>query len=82
MVDSKSEHLTKRELEILELLVSGDSTKQIASKLGITFKTAASHRASIMGKMGVHETASLVREAILSGLVPLQWPNNNLTAGC
>ena len=63
------EHLTTREVEVLKCLVSGDSTKQIAGRLGISFKTAATHRASLMSKMGVHKSASLVREALRFGLV-------------
>ncbi len=61
--------LSKRELEVLALMVKGKSSKQIAAHLGISFKTAVTHRASIMSKMDVHETASVVREAIRRGLV-------------
>jgi DNA-binding NarL/FixJ family response regulator len=50
-------------------MVAGRSSKQIAAELGISFKTAVTHRASIMGKLNVHEVASVVREAIRLGLV-------------
>ena len=80
-MDQTSEHLTKREHEILELIVYGCTTKLIASKLGISIKTAAAHRANIMSKLGVHDTASLVRKAILSGLVVLQ-ADKQLEGGC
>jgi DNA-binding NarL/FixJ family response regulator len=60
--------LSKRERQVLALMVAGRSSKQIAAELGISFKTAVTHRASIMGKMEVHEIASVVREAIRRGL--------------
>lgn len=61
--------LTPRETEVLRLIVNGKSSKEIASALGISFKTAVTHRASIMSKLNVHEVASVVREAIERGLV-------------
>jgi DNA-binding CsgD family transcriptional regulator len=60
--------LSKREREVLQLMVAGKSSKQIAVALGISFKTAVTHRASIMSKLSVHEVASVVREAIRLGL--------------
>jgi DNA-binding CsgD family transcriptional regulator len=62
------DRLSKRERQVLALIVAGKSSKQIAADLGISFKTAVTHRASIMGKMDVHEIASVVREAIRHGL--------------
>ncbi|HEY2013560.1 MAG TPA: LuxR C-terminal-related transcriptional regulator [Bryobacteraceae bacterium] len=61
--------LSKRETEVLALMVAGKTSKEIAAQLGISFKTAVTHRANIMSKMNVHETASVVREAIRRGLV-------------
>lgn len=61
--------LSKREAQVLTLIVEGKSSKEIAAALGISFKTAVTHRASIMSKIDVHEIASLVREAIYRGLV-------------
>jgi DNA-binding CsgD family transcriptional regulator len=60
--------LSKRERQVLALIVAGKTSKQVAAELGISFKTAVTHRASIMGKLDVHETASAVREAIRRGL--------------
>jgi DNA-binding CsgD family transcriptional regulator len=60
--------LSKREQQVLALMVAGKTSKQIAVELGISFKTAVTHRASIMSKMEVHEVASVVREAIRRGL--------------
>lgn len=61
--------LSKRELQVLALMVAGKSSKEMAAELGISFKTAMTHRANIMAKLNVHETASVVREAIRRGLV-------------
>ena len=61
--------LSKREHQVLSLIVAGKSSKEIAAELGISFKTAVTHRASIMSKLDVHEIASVVREAIRRGLV-------------
>ncbi len=61
--------LSRREHQVLTLIVAGKSSKEIAAELGISFKTAVTHRASIMSKLDVHEIASVVREAIRRGLV-------------
>jgi DNA-binding NarL/FixJ family response regulator len=61
--------LTLREREVLQLIAEGQRTKQIAERLGISVKTAESHRTRIMTKLDVHETATLVRYAIRRGLV-------------
>jgi DNA-binding NarL/FixJ family response regulator len=61
--------LTEREREVLALIAEGLSSKQIAARLGHSPKTAETHRASMMRKLGVHKTSSLVRIAIREGLV-------------
>jgi len=61
--------LTERERQVLVLIAEGKSTKEAASKLGISYKTADSHRSRILEKLGVHETASMVRYAIRAGLI-------------
>lgn len=61
--------LTAREVQVLALVAEGHSTKETAVLLGISYKTADSHRSRIMEKLGVHETASLVRYAIRQGIV-------------
>jgi DNA-binding NarL/FixJ family response regulator len=62
-------HLTDREREVLQLISEGRTTKEVASALGISVKTAGTHRTNIMRKLGVHETAGLVRYAIRQGLI-------------
>jgi len=59
--------LTERERQVLVLIAEGKSTKEAAERLGITYKTADSHRSRILEKLGVHETASMVRYAIRAG---------------
>lgn len=61
--------LSKREHQVLDLIVQGKTSKEIAAALGISFKTAVTHRSSIMSKLDVHQIASVVREAIRRGLV-------------
>jgi len=56
--------LTERERQVLVLIADGKSTKEAAAQLGISYKTADSHRSRILEKLGVHETASMVRYAI------------------
>jgi len=64
-----SEPLTARELQVLQLVAEGKTTKEVAALLGVSFKTAESHRTHIMEKLDIHETAGLVRYAIRRGLV-------------
>ena len=61
--------LTERERQVLVLIAQGNSTKETASHLGISYKTADSHRSRILEKLDVHETASMVRYAIRAGLI-------------
>jgi two-component system response regulator NreC len=61
--------LTSRERQVLQLIGEGKSSKEIAALLGISIKTAESHRTRLMRKLDIHELASLVRYAIRRGLV-------------
>jgi len=63
--------LTNRETEILQHVAEGLSNLQIASKLCISVRTVEFHRTNIMEKLGVHETASLVKYAIVNKLIDL-----------
>ena len=60
--------LTPRERELLQLVVAGKSTKQIAAELGISERTAAHHREHLASKSAADNTASLVRLAVLAGM--------------
>ena len=61
--------LTERERQVLVLVAEGKSTRQAAQQLGISYKTVESHRSRVLEKLGVHETASMVRYAIRAGLI-------------
>lgn len=61
--------LTTRERQVLQLIAEGKSTKDVACVLGISVKTAESHRTRLMRKLDIHETASLVLYAVRRGIV-------------
>jgi DNA-binding NarL/FixJ family response regulator len=61
--------LTAQERRVLRLIAEGKRTKEIAGALEISVKTAESHRARIMVKLDIHETAGLVRYAIRRGMI-------------
>ena len=67
----RADHLTPRELEILQMIVEGKSNKEIATVLDLSANTVAVHRANIMDALGIHKTAELVVYAIRNGLVNL-----------
>jgi DNA-binding NarL/FixJ family response regulator len=58
---SPSPHLTERERQVLRLVVAGSSSKEIAEALVISPKTVSVHRTNIMDKLGVRNSAELVR---------------------
>ncbi len=62
-------HLRDRERQVLQLVAEGRTTKEIAVVLGISVKTAECHRMKIMERLGIHDTAGLVRYAIREGLI-------------
>jgi DNA-binding NarL/FixJ family response regulator len=66
---SAAPSLTTRERQVLQLVAEGNTTKRVASILGVSVKTAESHRMRIMQKLDIHETAGLVRYAIRRGLI-------------
>ena len=61
--------LSPRELQVLQLVAEGRTTKEVAVVLDISVKTADSHRTRLMRKLDIHETAGLVRYAIRRGIV-------------
>lgn len=64
-----SESLTPREVEVLRLVGEGKTTKEIASVLGVSVKTADTHRMNLMHKLDMHSSAELIHFAIRRGLV-------------
>ena len=65
------EPLSARERQVLQLLAEGKNVKEIGSMLGISARTAETHRARIMERLNIHEVAGLVRYAIAHGLTSL-----------
>lgn len=61
--------LTDREKQVLKLVADGRSNKEVAEMLGISVKTAMSHREHVMEKLGVHNRTELVRFAIRRGVI-------------
>jgi DNA-binding CsgD family transcriptional regulator len=61
--------LTPRELEIVQLLADGKTSKEVGTSLGITTKTAETHRANVMRKLALHSIAELIRYAIKNKII-------------
>ena len=66
---SPADPLTPREREVLQLIAEGRSTKEVAAILGVSVKTAETHRTRLMAKLDIHHTAGLVHYAIRRGLI-------------
>ena len=67
--EMRTNHLTSREREIVQLVSEGRSSKEVASSLGISVKTVETHRANIMGKLDIHSVSELVRYAVRNEIV-------------
>jgi DNA-binding NarL/FixJ family response regulator len=63
------QRLSGREREIVQLLAEGGSNKEVAAKLGISVRTAETHRASVLRKLGLDSIASVVRYAIRNKII-------------
>ncbi len=63
------ESLTDREKQVLKLVAEGRSNKEVAEVLGISVKTAMSHREHVMEKLGLHNRTELVRFALKRGVI-------------
>jgi DNA-binding NarL/FixJ family response regulator len=61
--------LTPRETDVLRRIAQGKTSKEIAAELFLSVRTVNTHRANLMQKLDIHETASLVRYAVQAGLV-------------
>jgi DNA-binding NarL/FixJ family response regulator len=63
------ERLTDREKQVLKLVAEGRSNKEVATLLGISVKTAMSHREHVMEKLRVHNRTDLIRFALRHGVI-------------
>jgi DNA-binding NarL/FixJ family response regulator len=67
--ESPAEQLTPRQREILQLVVEGKTTKEIAFDLNLSVKTVETHRAQLMERLDIYDVPGLVRYAIRAGLI-------------
>lgn len=67
----KNSTLTSREIEVIQLLAEGKSTKEIAALLDLSSKTIETHRSQAMVKLDIHSVAELTKFAIREGLTSL-----------
>ena len=63
--------LTPREREVIQLVAEGKSTKEIATALGLSVKTAETHRTNLMRKLDLHSVADLTLYAVRNGIVQI-----------
>ena len=64
--------LTAREREVLHLAAEGMTNSEIAGRLGISSRTAETHRANLMHKLDMHSQAELIRFALRRGIIPME----------
>jgi DNA-binding NarL/FixJ family response regulator len=69
--DAGVEHLTSREIQVLELLAEGLPNRSIAARLGISDQTVKFHVASVLGKLGAANRTEAVRRAVRRGVLSL-----------
>jgi DNA-binding NarL/FixJ family response regulator len=69
--DELYESLTDREKQVLKLVAEGNSNKEVAQVLGISVKTAMSHRERVMQKLAIHNRTDLVKFALKQGVIKL-----------
>ncbi|HXN50632.1 MAG TPA: response regulator transcription factor [Candidatus Acidoferrum sp.] len=68
-VESPKTRLTPRQREIVQLLAEGKSSKEVAVQLGLSVKTAETHRANIMRRLDCHSVSELVRYAVRNNII-------------
>ena len=66
---AEKDTLTRREKQVIQLLAEGKSTKEVASLLELSVKTAETHRSNIMSKLGLHSVSELVLYAVRNNMV-------------
>lgn len=68
--ETELEELTPRHRQILQLIVEGNTNKQIAELLHLSIKTVEAHRAELMHRLDIHDIPGLVRYAMRTGIIP------------
>lgn len=74
MLRKAARELTSREMEVLQLIAEGKANKETSDELGISIKTVEKHRARLMQKLDIHDTAGLTRYAIGAGIIESSVP--------
>jgi len=72
---AEKETLTRREKQVIQLVAEGKSTKEVASLLNLSVKTAETHRSNIMSKLGLHSVSELVLYAVRNNIVMVPPPD-------
>jgi DNA-binding NarL/FixJ family response regulator len=70
--------LTNREREIVRLVAEGKSTREISTLLGVSAKTAETHRSNIMRKLKLHSVSELILYAIRNGIMSVELDRDKL----
>ena len=68
-VKTRGNQLSSREIEVLQLIAEGKPNKQVATELGVSFKTVDKHRQHLMSKLDIHDIAGLTRYALAQGII-------------
>ena len=68
-VRKRTDLLSSREAEVLQLIAEGKANKQIAAELNLSIKTVERHRQRLMNRVGIHDIAGLTRYAISKGVI-------------
>jgi DNA-binding NarL/FixJ family response regulator len=63
LLNNELEPLTPREIEVLRLMAEGSSSRDIATRLGVSYATVRSHIRSLGGKLGVHSKGEAILRA-------------------
>jgi DNA-binding NarL/FixJ family response regulator len=69
LADDHAPHLSSRELQVLELIARGLSTKEIATRFGVATRTVKTHRERLHAKLDAHNATDLTREAVRRKLI-------------
>jgi DNA-binding NarL/FixJ family response regulator len=77
-VNKRHSLLTNREREIVRLVAEGKSTREISALLGVSAKTAETHRSNIMRKLKLHSVSELILYAIRNGILPVEFKPQKL----
>jgi two-component system response regulator NreC len=72
LAEDELDALTPRERQVIKLLAEGRTSREIAKELGVSLKTAMTHRANLMTKLDLHSRADLIKFAIRRGIIQVE----------